>query len=63
MVAVLFIAGDHVPVTLLLEVVGSVNVPPLHTWAIGENVGVTGGPTVTVIVVVDAHCPALGIKV
>ena len=33
-VAVLLIAGDQVPVTPLLDVVGSVNVPPLHIAAI-----------------------------
>jgi hypothetical protein len=32
-VAVLLIAGDHVPVMLLFDVVGSVNVPPLHIAA------------------------------
>jgi hypothetical protein len=32
-VAVLLIAGDHVPVTPLLDVVGSVNDPPLQIAA------------------------------
>jgi hypothetical protein len=33
-VAVLFIAGDHVPVILLVDVAGKVNVPP-------EQIGAT----------------------
>ena len=62
-VAVLLIAGDQVPVTALLDVVGSVNVPPLHIAATWVNVGVTGAPTFTVIVAVVAHNPAVGVKV
>jgi hypothetical protein len=54
-VAVLFTAGDHVPVNPLFEVVGSVNVPPLQIAATWVNVGVTGWLTVTVIVAVVAH--------
>ncbi len=59
----LFTAGDHVPVIPLVEVVGSVNVPPEHIGAIGLKVGVAGGPTFTVSVVVEAHCPAVGVNV
>jgi hypothetical protein len=62
-VAELFIAGDQVPVIPFVEVVGSVNVPPEQIGAIGLNVGVAGGPTFTVSVVVVAHCPAVGVKV
>ncbi len=54
-VALLFMAGDHVPVNPLVEVVGSVIVPPEHIGAIGLNVGVARGPTFTVSVVVVAH--------
>jgi hypothetical protein len=54
-VVVLLIAGDHVPVYPLLDVVGSVKVPPLHIAATCVNVGVTGWFTVTVIVAVVAH--------
>jgi len=50
-VAVLLIAGDHVPVIELFEVVGSVNVPPLQIAATWVNVGVVAGVTVTVILV------------
>ncbi len=62
-VAVLFGAGDHVPVMLLLEVVGRVNEVPLHTGPTCVNVGVVCGVTVTVSVAVVAHCPAAGVKV
>jgi hypothetical protein len=62
-VAVLFIAGDHVPVIPLVEVVGSVNVPPTQIAAIGVNVGVVDGLTVTLNVTVVAHCPAAGVNV
>jgi hypothetical protein len=54
-VAVLLIAGDHVPVILLFDVVGNVNVPPEHIAATCVNVGVTGWFTVTDIVAVVAH--------
>jgi hypothetical protein len=62
-VAVLLIAGDHVPVMLLFDVVGKVNVPPEHIAETCVNIGVTGWFTVTVIVVVVAHCPAVGVYV
>jgi hypothetical protein len=62
-VAVLLIAGDQVPVMALLDVVGSVNAPPLHIAATCVNVGVTGAPTFTVIVAVVAHNPAVGVNV
>ena len=64
MVAVLFNAGDHVPVILLSEVVGrAANTPPEHIAATGLNVGVTVGLTVMLNVDVEAHCPVLGVKV
>jgi hypothetical protein len=48
----------------LVEVVGNaLNVPPEQIAATGVKVGVTNGLTVMVIVVVVAHCPALGVKV
>ena len=60
----LFNAGAHVPVIPLLELVGNGdNVAPEHIGASAVNVGVTFGLTVIVIVVVVAHCPALGVKV
>jgi hypothetical protein len=62
-VAVLFTAGDHVPAILLFEEVGSVNDPPLQIGAIWVNVGVTGWFTVTLIVAVVAHWPAVGVNV
>jgi hypothetical protein len=62
-VAVLLIAGDHVPVMVLVEVVGRVNVPPLQIGATCVNVGVMFGSTVTDIVAVVAHCPTVGVNV
>ena len=64
MVAVLFKAGDQVPVILLSDVVGNaVNTPPEQIAATGLKVGVTAGLTVMLNVVVDAHCPAAGVNV
>ena len=62
-VAVLLIAGDQIPVMLLFDVVGKVNVPPLHIAATWVNIGVLGWFTITVIVAVVAHCPAIGVNV
>jgi hypothetical protein len=62
-VDVLFIAGAQVPVIPLLDVLGSVNVPPLQIGATCVKAGVVRGLTVTVMVVVVAHCPAVGVKV
>jgi len=55
-VAVLFSAGDQVPVMPLLDVVGSaVSVAPEQMGATALNVGVIFGLTVIVKVVVVAH--------
>jgi len=63
-VAVLLSAGDQVPVTPLLDVVGKAdNVPPEQIGATALKVGVTFGVTVMVNVVVVAHCPIVGVKV
>jgi len=62
-VALLFIAGLHVPPIPFVEVVGNVNDPPGHMAAICENNGATLLFTVIVIVAVVAHWPALGVKV
>jgi hypothetical protein len=61
---VVLIAGLHVPVILLLDVVGRLNVPPLHIGDTCVNVGVIV-PLFTdiVIVVVVAHSPADGVNV
>ena len=62
--AVLFIAGLHVPVTPLFDVVGNAAiVEPEHFGVTAVNVGVTFGVIVMVIVVVVAHCPAVGVNV
>jgi len=48
----------------LLEVVGKADkTAPEQIAATGLNVGVTLGVTVTVKVVVVAHCPAVGVNV
>jgi hypothetical protein len=62
-VALLLIAGLHVPVTPLFDVVGKVKLPPLQIGAMVAKVGVTTGLTVTVRLTVVAHCPAAGVKV
>ena len=62
-VAVLFIAGDQVPEILLLDVVGKVKLPPEQIGDTCVKVGVVNGFTVTLIVVVFAHCPTVGVKV
>ena len=57
-------AGDHVPVIPLFDVNGSTGATePSHIAAIGLNVGVTFGVTVTSNVVGIAHLPAVGVKV
>ena len=61
-VAALLKAGDQVPVIPFVEVAGSGSGAPGHT-EIALKVGVTKGVTVTVNVVVEAHCPALGVNV
>jgi hypothetical protein len=63
-VAVLFKAGDQVPVIPLLEVVGNgAKTAPEQIAATAANVGVTFGVTVMISVVVVAHCPAVGVNV
>ena len=55
-VAVLFNAGDHVPVIPFSDAVGrGLNVSPLQIGATALNVGVVGLFTVMVMVVVLAH--------
>ena len=54
-VAMLFIVGDQFPLNPSIEVIGNVSVLPAQIGSIGLNVGVTGGPTLTVIVVVMAQ--------
>ena len=63
-VAVLFSAGNQVPVMPLVDVVGKVaNAAPEHIGATAAKTGVTFGFTVMVSVAVVAHCPAVGVKV
>ena len=62
-VAVLLTAGLQVPLIPLFDIVGSVNDSPEQIATIGVKLGVMLLFTVTVIVVVEAHCPAFGVKV
>ena len=62
-VAVLIVAGLHVPVIPLLDVVG--NAGAVLFWqsgAICVNVGVTSEVTVMLNDAFVAHCPAAGVK-
>ena len=62
--AVLLSAGVHVPEIPLFDVVGkAAKVAPEQIGATAVKVGVTCGLTLIVMVVVVAHCPALGVKV
>ena len=57
-------AGDHVPLMPFKELVGKIGATsPLHIAAIAAKVGSVCGFTVTFTVAVDAHEPALGVKV
>ena len=63
-VVVLSSAGDHVPVILFNDVVGSgFSVAPEQIAATALNVGVMFGFTVIVSVAVVAHCPGSGVNV
>jgi hypothetical protein len=60
----LLIAGDQVPLIPLFDVVGNAAIgSPLQIGATAVKVGVTPELTVMVIVVVVAHCPAVGVNV
>ena len=60
----MFIAGDHVPITAFVDVVGKAAiVAPEQTAATCVNVGVVLGFTVIVIVAVLTQIPAVGVKV
>jgi hypothetical protein len=61
---VLLIAGDHVPVIPLFDVVGkALIVAPEQNGPTEANVGVMFGVIVIVNVAVVAHCPAVGVNV
>ena len=63
-VAVLFNAGDQVPVIPLVDVVGNGDsTAPEQMGATAVNVGVMFGLTVIVNVIVVAHRPAVGVNV
>jgi hypothetical protein len=65
LVVLLTVAGLHVPVMLLVDVVGNAGtVPPEQMLSVAPklNVGVMFGATVTVNVVGNAHWPAVGVN-
>ena len=60
----LIVAGDHVPVILLVEVVCNAGAVLFwHSGPICANVGVIELVTTISIVAVEAHRPAAGVKV
>ena len=61
---VLIVAGLHVPVIPLLDVVGNAGAPEFwQSGPIAVNVGVTGAVMTMVMVVLVPHWPPLGVKV
>ena len=63
-VAVLTVAGLHVPVMVLVDVVGKAGAVVFCTnGPTCAKAGVTGAVITTSIVVVEAPCPAVGVKV
>ena len=63
-VVLFIVAGLHVPLIPFVDVGGSAGAAdPLHIGAIGLKVGVILELTVTVAIVVVAHCPAAGVNV
>jgi len=60
----LLIAGLHVPVIPFVEVVGSAGIEAPVQYGPGvANVGVVGWIISIVRVVVEAHCPDVGVNV
>ena len=60
----MFIAGVHVPIMPLIDVVGSGAMNcPTQKGPTGVKLGVVFGFTTMVIVAVVPHCPPLGVKV
>jgi hypothetical protein len=64
-VAELFKVGDHNPNigVVFVELEGKINAAPEQIAGTCVNVGVTFGVTFTVICAVEAHNPAVGVKV
>ena len=57
-------AGLHVPLILLIDVVGNSTTPPLQIVVSGLTIAVAPGAfTVTVIVAIVAHKPVAGVNV
>ena len=63
-VAVLIVAGLHVPLIPLVEVAGKAGAPEFwHSGPIAAKVGVTALLIVISMEAADPHCPAAGVKV
>ena len=63
-VVVLFIAGDHVPVTKFKEVTGNAgNADPVHIGETGLKRGMIVGLTIIVKETEAAHWPVSGVKI
>jgi hypothetical protein len=63
-IVLLTVEGLHVPVIPFVDVAGRTGgVDPLQIAVTGANVGTAGWLTVTVRVVVFAHCPVAGVNV
>ena len=61
---VVMVAGLHVPVIPLFDVAGNAGgIPFWHSGPICVNAGMICALTVTLSVVVVAHCPAFGVNV
>ena len=60
----MFNGGDHVPFMSFVDIVGNeAKEESEQIGGIGVKVGTTGELTVIVNVVVEAHCPAVGVNV
>lgn len=59
----MLMAGDQIPKMPSLEIVGKEKEPPEQMGDTCVKVGVTLGLTTTVIGAVEAHWPAVGVKV
>ena len=57
------IAGDQEPVNPSILVVGKEKDVPVQYGPTVAKVGVCGAPTETCNVVVEAHCPTVGVNV
>ena len=60
----MIIAGLHVPLMPLSDVLGNAGAPEFwQSGPMGVNVGETGAVMFTLMVVLVPHCPGLGVNV